>query len=157
MCRVTSPGSLCNSATVFLEDSTLCAPLRVTDPPTRATCGISLASWCTTTSRSLITFVAKDAEHIVFQLHHRVIVPMFLKAGAYFLAFLNELRCFVCLNVEHDFSLTSMTIEVSVAKHFHTQLLIREFYPHVALICKWQGINTDDVLEENFQELVDTC
>ena len=106
-----------------------------------------MASWCTTASRSLMTFVAKDAEHIVFQLYHRVIVPMFLKAGAYFLALFYELRCFTCFNVQHDFSLTSVTIEVSVAKHFHTQLLIREVYPHVALICKWGG---------TFQELVDT-
>ena len=60
------------------------------------------------------------------------------------------------LIVEYDFSLTSTTFEVSVAKHFLTQLLIREFYTHVALICKWQGINTDDVLEEHFQELADT-
>ena len=60
------------------------------------------------------------------------------------------------LNVEHDFSLTSTIFGVSVAKHFFNQLLIREFYTHVALICKWQGINTYDVFEEYFQELADT-
>ena len=59
------------------------------------------------------------------------------------------------LNVEHDFSLTSTIFEVSVAKHFLNQLLIREFYTYVALFCKWQGINTDDVFEEHFQELAD--
>ena len=60
------------------------------------------------------------------------------------------------LNVEHDFGLTSTIFGVSVAKHFLNQLLIREFYTHVALNCKWQGINTDDVIEEHFQEFADT-
>ena len=98
-----------------------------------------------------MTFVAKDAELIVFQLYHRVVVR-----SAYLFALFYQLRCFVRLNVEHDFSLTSTTFEVSVSKHFLTQLLIREFYTHVALICKWQGINTDDALEEHFHELADT-
>ena len=91
--------------------------------------------------------MAKDAELIVFQLYHRVVV-------AYPFSLFYQLRCVVRLNEEHDFSLTSLTIEVSVAKRFHFQLLIRKFYIHVAFMCKWQSINIDDVWMDISRNLV---
>ena len=49
-----------------------------------------------------------DAELIVFQLYHRVVVPEFLKAAGLSLALFYQLRCVVRLNEEHDFSLASL-------------------------------------------------
>ena len=43
---------------------------------------------------------------------------------------------------------------MSVAKHFHFRLLIRELYIHVAFMCKWQSINIDDVWMNNSRNLL---